>query len=75
MADWHREESDQTAIEAVRVGGRTRVPMSMFEAEKNIGPHACPERIIVCADPTDISECPKCGKQRIVACHFDDDYN
>lgn len=75
MADWHREESDQTAIEAVRAGGRTRVPLSMFEAEIDAGPHRCQERIIVCDEPTDVSECPTCGKQRLVTCHFDDDYS
>lgn len=68
-------DSDQTAFEAVRAGGRAHVELSMFKEEI-----ACPKdshhwRTIVCRNDQDIVECAHCGRQRITACNFDDDYN
>jgi hypothetical protein len=31
-------------------------------------------RIIVCDGSEDVGECQTCGQQRLLCCHFDDDY-
>jgi hypothetical protein len=39
---------------------------------------SCPHswwRCVYCNSEWDMSECRDCGKQRVEACHFDDDYN
>lgn len=66
--------TDEEAIAAVRAGKRAVVALSLFREPTDPGSHTCTERVIVCDEPTDVVECPQCGKQRVVRCNFDDDY-
>jgi len=68
--------TDEQAIEAVSRGERAVVEQSRHAAEK---PPLCSSsehlwRVIACTDEQDVSECSKCGKQVLHACHFDEDY-
>lgn len=69
------DHTDEQAITEVRAGRRAFVELSLYNSEREAAPHVCDDRVIVCADDVDIVECPRCGKQRITRCHFDDDYN
>lgn len=66
--------TDEEAIAAVRAGKRAKVALSLFREPTNPEPHTCTDRVIVCTDKTDVVECPRCGKQRVTACTFDEDY-
>lgn len=65
--------SEKIAI--VRAGGRVDVKMSLHKEERE-GEcrHRLGWRTIACDGELDIVECPRCGKQEVAVCNFDEDF-
>lgn len=78
--------TDAEAIAAVRAGGRCLTkhclrPLNWVVPEKctNLRGDLLPDhalwRTVACDGDTDVVECSRCGKQRLAACDFDDEYD
>lgn len=72
-----KRQSDYDTVES---GGRITAKHSMFSEVKDVGPHSCMWRAILCCQnegpkDLDVVECGLCGKQRVSICNFDDEYS
>lgn len=67
------------AVAAVRRGDRVTNEFSLFAAELPACPGGRSEpghhwRTLFCDSDTDVVECGYCGRQRVTACNFDEEY-
>jgi hypothetical protein len=67
--------TDQQAIDSVKNGGRATTSHSLHAAESVDAP-MCNHvwRTVACNDEQDVVECRRCGRQRLAACNFDEDF-
>jgi DNA-directed RNA polymerase subunit RPC12/RpoP len=67
--------TDAEAIAAVKSGGRCTTKHTLMGAESpDSWKCAHRWRTVACDGETDVIECPRCGKQMLARCDFDDEY-
>ena len=67
--------TDHALLMLHRAGQRIKPRHSIHDSVKDVGPHQCHWRVIVCGHDRDVCECSKCGRQEEFACDFDDEYS
>lgn len=66
-------ERDQ--LNAFRRGVRVSGGHSLYATEQPCTAPCGFDRTLICVDDRDVVECSKCGRQREVACNFDEEYS
>jgi hypothetical protein len=68
--------SNEEAIAAVKAGGRCQTEHAVLGLDEQTRADAmCVHswRVVACDSDTDVLECSRCGRQKLVPCSFDDD--